>query len=898
LLYDKTMDRKRPFLVTSIESKSLPVLIIDKKGFVGSKLADKLKEQFLVVLVSGREIAFHKNIIHIPYRNRIPVIPDNTYSHIFVFYSGEKEIVEMLPALLRKANSSLGKVFFLTSLHSSNPELFKRLSHHAYHSLNVLLYGEVFDNDLSMGNMVNLFIHQVRRNKRIEIPNEGLGKLYPIYLDDLLVAVIATAFSHEIKRGNIFIFPRVPFTEMSVARVFQKIDPEIKIDFSRKKIRSFHYFIPEDGRYVFNNYSLLEPLRKIQLSENINHNISEKSIRPPARRRISKNRYIVYAVLAVLLLPLLFVILTAGVGTLLLSQSVNSAEKGKFDHAVVYADLGRNSFATAEAIGRGYVPGEVIASSVKEDVVQDLSTGREAAEIAQTLFSSLNAFSNIYKNPNNDTESEFVKTLASAKSSLLKLEEMKAQGQLPKVIEEKLKKTDYLFSIFENTIDYIPMVLGFDGQKKYLLLFQNNMELRPGGGFIGSYGIVDINKGRVGEIEINDVYDADGKLNTHVEPPFALRRYGGVSHSFLRDSNFSVDYTTNAMASRDLLNRATDEKVDGVIAIDTNFIKNILSVLGTVTVVDYKEEVNADNFYMLTQKHAEEKFFPGSTQKKDFLRALLSGMMTELTTRKDFSYLDLAKAVEKSIKEKHLMVSFTDEGARKTFAVNGVSGALVDNRRAGENLIIDFFATFDANIGANKGNYYLKRQISQNVAILDNGQIQSSATVNFENTSKKDSVFGGVYKNYLRFVLPGGADLRSVEIDGQAVPVINAITNPTEYTAIDFKPPDALEIETYQTNGKEVVGFFIEVPYESSKKVTINYALPQNVNVNASEFTYALRIFKQPGTVDDPYALSLIYPSKFKPVDMDRELVDLGGKIRYETRLTNDKDIVLKFIKK
>jgi hypothetical protein len=155
-----------------------------------------------------------------------------------------------------------------------------------------------------------------------------------------------------------------------------------------------------------------------------------------------------------------------------------------------------------------------------------------------------------------------------------------------------------------------------------------------------------------------------------------------------------------------------------------------------------------------------------------------------------------------------------------------------------------------------------------------------------------------VYKNYLRFVLPGGADLRSVEIDGQAVPVINAITNPTEYTAIDFKPPDALEIETYQTNGKEVVGFFIEVPYESSKKVTINYALPQNVNVNASEFTYALRIFKQPGTVDDPYALSLIYPSKFKPVDMDRELVDLGGKIRYETRLTNDKDIVLKFIKK
>lgn len=58
------------------------------------------------------------------------------------------------------------------------------------------------------------------------------------------------------------------------------------------------------------------------------------------------------------------------------------------------------------------------------------------------------------------------------------------------------------------------------------------------------------------------------------------------------------------------------QTADGVIGVDLSFVKNILSVVGPVKVSDYNQTVNADNFFQIAQAHAENDFFPGSTQKK------------------------------------------------------------------------------------------------------------------------------------------------------------------------------------------------------------------------------------------------------------------------------------------
>ncbi|HVF69099.1 MAG TPA: DUF4012 domain-containing protein [Xanthomonadales bacterium] len=890
------MKQARPHLITSEENNALPVLVIDKKGFVGSALSEKLKEQFLVVLVSGKQLEFHHNIIHIPFHKKTPVIPDNTYSHIFIFYNGEEEILSMLPALVAKANSSKGKVFFLTPLLHSSQALFARLSNHLYHSVNVMVFGEVFDGQISTGNMVNLFIHQARRYGRLEIPNEGIGKIYPVFIDDLLAVIIATAFSHETMSKRIFAFPRFAFTEMTVARIFQKINPTIKMDFSKRKLRNPEYFIPPEGKYVFKSYDLENGLRKINLS----HSGKETSIpkskisEPPTQNRFSL-KDIWLTIMVFLIAPLVFILITFITGASLLSLSLKQAEGGNFKSASGFARNARSAFAASEFTTQNYVPLDLMGEA-KSTLVQNLRTGKAIAEIGGDLFISLNTFSDIYnQNGNAFSPTEFENTLSNTKNSLLKLEEMKAQDQLPADLVKKLEKAGFMLTLFENTIDTLPSLLGFEGKKKYLVLFQNNMELRPGGGFIGSYGLVDIDKGKMGEIKIHDVYDADGKLTTHVEPPYGLRRFGGVTHWFLRDSNFDVDFVTNAAASADILKRSTGDEVDGVIAIDTNFIKNILEVTGPVRVEEYKEEVNADNFYMLTQKHAEDNFFPGSTQKKDFLRALLNSMLSTTSEEKKLSYLSLSRAVEKSVKEKHLLLAFSDTSIQEVFSINNLSGTLLDKRVSAPNSISDFFGTVDANIGANKGNYYLKREISQNIRVTDAGGLEATAVITYENTSNKDSKFGGDYKNYLRFILPTNADLRSVTIDGRPMEIVEADTNTTTNSILS---PTELEVETSRKDNKEIVAFFITVPVSSSKKVEIKYLPPQTININSAAFSYNLRIFKQPGTVEDPYKFNLTYPSKFKPIGLTKDFVELGGKLRYETKLNEDKNINIRFSQK
>src|SRR5690348_8437876 len=107
-LYDSAMDNKRPVLVTREEKTKLPLLIVDKQGLIGNALAKLLREQFFVVVVTAGAVEKHNNVVHVSYRRKIPMIPDNAYSHIFLVYNGEKELLDMLPAFEDKAESVKG----------------------------------------------------------------------------------------------------------------------------------------------------------------------------------------------------------------------------------------------------------------------------------------------------------------------------------------------------------------------------------------------------------------------------------------------------------------------------------------------------------------------------------------------------------------------------------------------------------------------------------------------------------------------------------------------------------------------------------------------------------------------------------------------------------------------
>ena len=161
-------------------------------------------------------------------------------------------------------------------------------------------------------------------------------------------------------------------------------------------------------------------------------------------------------------------------------------------------------------------------------------------------------------------------------------------------------------------IDYFQKTISQEKISKYVVFFANNMELRPGGGFIGSFGIFEIGDYSIGEIKVYDIYDADGQLTVHLDPPKPIAQYLNVPHWFFRDSNFSPDFFTNYQKALFFLEKEmkmTD--FSGGILLTTTAVENILYAFNDLYLPDFKEYINAKNFYLKTQLYVEKKFFPG-----------------------------------------------------------------------------------------------------------------------------------------------------------------------------------------------------------------------------------------------------------------------------------------------
>ncbi|KKS00628.1 MAG: hypothetical protein UU52_C0029G0003 [Candidatus Levybacteria bacterium GW2011_GWB1_41_21] len=388
----------------------------------------------------------------------------------------------------------------------------------------------------------------------------------------------------------------------------------------------------------------------------------------------------------------------------------------------------------------------------------EVRLGKEVSSAAVYFIEASEKLKAIYIGKSQDPRREFIEATNLLKNSISVFRKIEADKNLNSEFSREIKSLEPLLEMLVSTSEVLPDLLGFEDEKTYLLLFQNNMELRPGGGFIGSYGILKMKKGRVEDFKINDVYSADGQLKAHVEPPYPIRRYLPSANWYMRDSNFDPDFPTSARSAAYLLNLETGVRVDGVIAVDVSFVKEVLKSIGTVEVSDYKQKVSANNFYTLTQKHAEENFFPGSTQKKDFLSSLYKSIQLSLSGKKNKSYFSLSQAVS------------------------------IDNRVNESGVYNDYVAINEANLGVNKANFSVKRRVYHDVLIDDGDAVAASLEIIYDNDGKSD------YKNYLRAIVPFGAVLKDIKLDGKRQEISPAVTNPGIYEKSGFIPPQGLEV--------------------------------------------------------------------------------------------------------
>ncbi len=281
-------------------------------------------------------------------------------------------------------------------------------------------------------------------------------------------------------------------------------------------------------------------------------------------------RFFWITLLCLLLSPILVTAFAAVSGAATLQLSIRAVGRGNVQEAQQYASVAKESFGIAQSLGSSLFYLDPFIKVQKTAALEQISTGKRLSEVELDVFRALTLLGAVSGDKSTASKEDFTEALAILKNSLITVQKMRAEGDLPRSVDNKITSLEPVLLPLENTIDSFPALLGFEGKREYVVLFQNNMELRPGGGFIGSYGLVKLDKGRVTDFTVHDVYDADGKLSTHIDPPYGLQRYMGAKHWFLRDSNFAIDFPQDAKQAETFLQLETGENVDGVIAIDTN----------------------------------------------------------------------------------------------------------------------------------------------------------------------------------------------------------------------------------------------------------------------------------------------------------------------------------------
>lgn len=441
---------------------------------------------------------------------------------------------------------------------------------------------------------------------------------------------------------------------------------------------------------------------------------------------------------------------------------------------------------------------------------------------------------------------------------------------------------------------------GFDGKKTYLILLQNSMELRPTGGFIGSIAIVNVEDGISQVPAIQDVYAVDGQLKGHVDPPKPIAELLEQEHWYLRDSNWDPDFAVSGEKAAWFYEKETGVAVDGVIAVSTPVLTDLLEALGPVDLPDYNDHISKDNFFGKSLFYTKADFFPGSTQKKDFLGSLGTALLGRLTSVRPVEGQAVFVAMSRALESGDIQFWFPGRKTQALVEQAHWSGKLSDAVACEYNeapCTVSRIALVESNMGVNKVNAYMTRTVKARVDIDEQGLIDGSVTVAYQNTSTDDAALsgGGIYLAYLRTFVPADGVIVSTLIDGKEVPTR---TIKTGNRTLPYRDAD----ETGR--GQTGVALAFTVPPMASRTVTIRYQMERPLTFEGEEGTYLYILRKQPGIPDTGVDLAIGYPSGWKAetdetagLSVDNGFLANAKEVRYNTTLDQTKKFVVKFSK-
>lgn len=415
-------------------------------------------------------------------------------------------------------------------------------------------------------------------------------------------------------------------------------------------------------------------------------------------------------------------------------------------------------------------------------------------------------------------------------------------------------------------------ILGYQAKKRYLVLFQNQTELRPTGGFIGTYALVDVDRGLVQKVEIpgGGSYDLQGSLKELIAPPLPLQRIN--SRWEFQDANWYSDFPTSAKKLMWFYEKSGGPSVDGVLSINASLFESVLGLIGPISLPEYGKTITADNFIFETQKSVELEYDKTKNTPKAFLRDLFPKALEKLSSLPP----------DKTDELLSLLITSGLSRSAQIFLVNPkLQSAAVRFGFAGElkNPPADFLSIVDTNIGGGKSDGVVKGGVRHEVAFSPQGSIEVRLVLTKTHNGRKKDLFTNLtHVDYVRIYAPKGSSYLSSKGFHTVAPTLY------KHSPIDYKKDISLPlseqvvtgnvepIESFEQDDKTVFAGWIETPVGESSTAELTYRLPFTHDQLKKKGGYSLYIQRQSGSHIKNYSLAISLPHTITPTWRTKEL--------------------------
>lgn len=556
------------------------------------------------------------------------------------------------------------------------------------------------------------------------------------------------------------------------------------------------------------------------------------------------------------------------------------------------------------------LPSEELKLAANAELI--LGAGSLGAQIGNHLSAVLNGL-------NTASEPDIKAIINNAHSHFQEIEKLSAElalkiaGINPEYLPEEYRskfvelrsRTEQLrrsLEEFSAILEWSRAFLGFEKDTRYLLVFQNNTELRASGGFLGSFALVDMRDGRIKNMQVpgGGSYDTEAGLRERIIAPEPLSLVNPLWHFW--DANWWPDWPTSARKLMWFYERSNGPTVDGVLSLTPTVMEKMLKIIGPVDMgEEYGVVIDADNFWQITQTFSEQKpkdhpafrlnpYLATTTEELGLAPKKIIGDMMDKIISNSGQWLNrdtmirLVAMLEESIRQKQVLFYFNDE------AMQGLVDDMGWDGRTKETAW-DYLSIINTNIAGGKSDRAITEEISHASEVGLDGSIINTLTITRRHNAAKGDEFTGVRNNdWMRIYVPAGSEF--IEASGWSAPEAEYFSKPDENWTSD---PEVAAGEgqaivdtrsgtkIYQELRKTVFANWSQVDPGESAVITIKYKLPFKLEFSAESglwnaigdylnparqklIPYALLVQKQPGSLGSAFKSVLTLPASLRSV--------------------------------